>query len=35
MIVKDKSDGPTYFGGNGDERYGHRISGGVILNVVR
>ena len=31
-IVTDTSNGPTYFGGNGDERYGHRLSGGVILN---
>jgi hypothetical protein len=35
MIVKDKDDGPTFFGGNGDERYGHRVYGSIILNVIR
>ena len=35
MIVRDKDDGPTFFGGNGDTRYGHRVYGAIVLNVVR
>lgn len=35
MMVRDKDDGPTSLGGNGDTRDGHRVYGAVILNVVR
>jgi hypothetical protein len=35
MLVRDKDDAPTFFGGNGDTRYGHRVYGAIVLNVVR
>ena len=35
LMVRDKDDGPTFFGGNGDTRHGHRIYGAIIINVVR
>jgi Outer membrane protein beta-barrel domain len=35
MLVRDKDDAPTFFGGNGDTRYGHRVYGAIMLNLVR
>jgi hypothetical protein len=35
MMVRDKNDGPTFFGGNGDTRHGHRVYGAIILNVAK
>jgi len=35
MMVRDKDDAPTFFGGDGETRYGHRVYAAIILNVVR
>lgn len=32
--VNSEENGPSFFG-QADDRYGHRISGGVVLNLVR
>ncbi len=32
--VNSKDDGPAFFGRD-DDRYGHRISGGVVLNLLK